>query len=243
MLNLNIHICDDDENMSKNLRKLLQKWSSTCPIALNITEYQSAEAFLFNYPENKCDLLLLDIEMRKMNGMELAKSLRKCSDSLPIIFITGFSDYMVEGYDVSALHYLLKPLDENKLFEVLDKFLSKFSTKTNESIIVNVNGEKKKVSSENIYYCEAFGKFSNIYDGHNKEIIAEINISKLADILNSNFIFCHRSYLVNLTFISRISRGEISLDNGRIIPVSRRLYKEVNEKFIEYYRGGKHGRF
>ena len=101
---LTIAICDDNENQIKEMRRLLAEWSADKPFALDIDEYISAESFLFSYPDKPCDLILLDIEMDRLNGMELAKHLRSNGDMLPIVFITGYSDYIAEGYDVEALH-------------------------------------------------------------------------------------------------------------------------------------------
>ena len=115
---IRVAICEDDESQINALKKMLTEWNS-CTI---ISEYNSAEQFLFNYPDISCHLLLLDIEMGDMNGMELARELRARGDMLPIIFITGFSEYIGDGYDVEALHYLLKPVDKIKLFQVLDRY-------------------------------------------------------------------------------------------------------------------------
>ncbi|MGN0690989.1 MAG: LytR/AlgR family response regulator transcription factor [Oscillospiraceae bacterium] len=120
---LTIAICDDNENQISELRRLLDDWSADKPFALAIDEYISAESFLFNYPDNPCGLLLLDIEMNGINGMELAKKRRSEGDMLPIVFITGYSEYMSDGYEVEALHYLLKPVDKTKLFAVLDRYM------------------------------------------------------------------------------------------------------------------------
>ncbi len=100
---ITIAICDDDSSQINALKKMLTEWNSSTVI----NEYNSAEQFLFNYPDAYCDLLLLDIEMGDMNGMELAKELRARGDTLPVIFICGFSPYTGAGYDVEALHYLM----------------------------------------------------------------------------------------------------------------------------------------
>ena len=91
---MKISICDDDIVQLDNLRHLLREWNSSA----ELSEYRSAEQFLFSYPDKSCDLLLLDIEMGDMNGMELARKLRNNGDMLPIIFITGYSEFMQDGY-------------------------------------------------------------------------------------------------------------------------------------------------
>ena len=223
-------ICDDDSAQLDNLRHLLREWNSSA----EISEYRSAEQFLFGYPDKSCDLLLLDIEMGDMNGMELARKLRNNGDMLPIIFITGYSEFMQDGYDVEALHYLLKPVDKDKLFAVLDRYASRH--KTDNRAIFPCGDETVSINTDDIAYLEAFGKKTQITLRNGKEIICSCGLSAVVEKLNSGFISCHRSYVVNIGYIRSISKTEITLDSGQKIPLSRRLYDSVNKAFIEYYR-------
>jgi len=234
---LTIAICDDNENQIKELHRLLDEWSADKPFALVIEEYISAESFLFSYHDKPCDLLLLDIEMRGINGMELAKRLRSNGDMLPIVFITGYSDYISEGYDVEALHYLLKPVAKEKLFAVLDKYVEKRSVKTDELLIETADGATH-ISVDRITYIEAFGRKTAVHLSDNTVIDCTMNISKFSAMQVNGFVSSHRSYIVNLRFMRSIGKTEIALDNGTIIPLSRRLYKDVNEKFIQFYTKG-----
>ena len=231
-MQLTIAICDDNENQIKELRRLLDEWMADKPFALIIDEYISAESFLFSYPDKCCDLLLLDIEMKRLNGMELAKKLRSEGDMLPIVFITGYSDYMSEGYEVEALHYLLKPVDKAKLFAVLNRYIKR-RTPENE-VMIKCEDKTLRISPDTIMYCEAVGKKTHI---HTKEqvMICETGIGNFSSNLGSDFIRCHRSYIVNLRYVRSIGKTEIALDNGEIVPLSRRLYKEVNNEFIKFY--------
>lgn len=229
---LTIAICDDNENQIKELRRLLDEWSADKPFALTIDEYISAESFLFSYPDKPCDLLLLDIEMKQLNGMALAKKLRSDGDMLPVVFVTGYSEYIGDGYEVEALHYLLKPVDKQKLFAVLDRYVKR-RTPENE-ITVRCEDKTLHISPDMIMYCEAVGKITHV---HTKEqvLICETGIGNFSSNLGSDFAVCHRSYVINLRYVRCIGKTEITLDNGENIPLSRRLYKYVNEKFISFY--------
>lgn len=113
-----IAICDDSEIDRQYVLNLVQSWADKEKHELNIETFSSAENFLFYYAEQKdFDILLLDIEMGQMDGVSMAKQLRKENDTVQIVFITGYSDYIAEGYDVAALHYLMKPVKEEKLFQ------------------------------------------------------------------------------------------------------------------------------
>lgn len=228
-----ISLCDDDSKQVSYLRELLKKWSEDKPFAIHINEYESAEGFLFDYPDNPCSLLLLDIEMGGINGMELAKKLREKGDMLPVIFITGYSEYIADGYDVEALHYLLKPFDEEKLFAVLDKYIRRHSVKSEEILITAADGSAH-IPADGISYIEAFGRKTQIHLSDNTVIDCNMSIGKFENI--PGFIHSHRSYIVNLRYVRRIGKASATLDSGEDIPISRRLYNEVNRSFIDFYR-------
>lgn len=217
---LKIAICD-----------IVKKWSDKNRIKCKISEYESSEQFLFCYPDNPYDILLLDIEMKGMSGMELAKKLRAKGDMLPIIFITGYSEYIGEGYDVEALHFLIKPIDENKLFSVMDKFVEK--ERRFSKIMLTLSDETIHVPTDSIMYAESFGKKTEVHLSDKK--IYECNMSIKAFENTDNFIHTHRSYIVNMRFIKGISKTFVTLDDDTKIPLSRRNYTAVNERFIEFF--------
>ncbi len=232
-MSLTIAICDDNENQIKELRRILGEWAADKPFALEIEEYISAESFLFSYFDRSCDLLLLDIEMGQLNGMELAKKLRAGGDMLPIVFITGYSDYMNDGYEVEALHYLLKPVDKEKLFAVLERYIRRSAPK--KELTLRCEEKTLHISPDNICLMEAMGKRTiiSLADGRRLECLE--GISEIKGKLSKEFMSCHRSYTVNLRFVRSIGKTEVELDDGVVVPLSRRMYKEVNEAFIQFY--------
>lgn len=233
-MSITFGICDDDKNQNMFIRGLLNEWAMSKSIAINIIESENGDEFLFKYSDNPCDLLLLDIEMPGINGMELAKRLRANNDNLPIIFITGFSEFMSYGYDVRALHYLLKPVDKDKLFGVIDKYISTIPTNKTD-VIIQADSEKIRVNAQDILYCEAFGKSTKINLKNQKPIFASEGISSITKILTKDFHFSHRSYLINMRYVKTVGKDDVTLDNGDIVPLSRRQYKAFNEDFIKYY--------
>ncbi|MBD5538216.1 MAG: response regulator transcription factor [Lachnospiraceae bacterium] len=230
-----VAVVDDDEVQNEYLRKLVKEWADGRGTAVDVRGYGSAEEFLFDYEDRPCSLLLLDIEMEGQNGMELARKLRARGDSLPIVFITGFADYMNEGYDVEALHYLLKPLDAEKFVRVLDKYADRKADAADEIVVDTENGSMHLGVSE-IMYVEAFGRNSRLYMRDGREIDCHAGIGELREKLPADeFVGCHRSYLVNLRYVRTIGRTELILDGGQRILVSRRLYGEVCRAFATYY--------
>ena len=233
---LNIAICDDEAAQIEYLTLIVSEWAKKSEISVSVSGFLSAEAFLFKYEEDKnFDILLLDIQMKAMDGIKLAEKIRENNSSVQIIFITGFSDYISRGYDVSALHYLLKPVEKKKLYEVLAKACENLKTEE-KFILLSVDNESFRISLKDIIYVEAFGHSSCVIC-EDKDYSVKLSISDIAKMLDNRFIQCHRSYIVNLQHISRITKTDVFFDKGNNIPVSRRLYNEVNMAFISFYRG------
>ena len=130
----NIAICDDSAADREWIASLSQVWAEQTDAAVRLAEFTSAENFLFlAQDEDPFDILLLDIEMGAMDGVTLAKKIRQNNDTIQIVFITGYSDYIAEGYEVSALHYLMKPVKPEKLFSVLNRAVEKL--RKNEKVL------------------------------------------------------------------------------------------------------------
>lgn len=127
---LSFAICDDFPADRELIASLNRQWAAQANTVVKLSEFTSAENYLFRAPEEGSpDILLLDIEMGAMDGMSLAKKIRQSNNTMQIVFITGYSDYIAEGYEVSALHYLMKPVKPEKLFSVLDRAVEKFRKK------------------------------------------------------------------------------------------------------------------
>lgn len=237
MSKINIAICDDEKIQVDLLEKYVKSWASKNNILVNIDCFYNAESFEFEWSMDKSyDILLLDIEMPGINGVELAKRIRTEDDILDIIFITAISDYIAEGYDVSALNYLIKPIKEAKLYECLDKAIEKVP-KEEKTIIINMDGENHRIIQNDILYIESVGHFLELHTVDKKYMVRK-NIGDIEKELDNNILIkCHRSYIVGLKHIRKIGKTDILLDNKQIIPVSRRLYSNINIAFIKYFRG------
>jgi len=241
-MRLNLAICDDESAEVEYLKMLVRKWGDEGGIDLCIQTFQSAENFLFIYAEDKSfDILLLDIQMKVLDGVKLAKIIRKENETIQIIFITGYPDFIADGYEVSALHYLIKPLSEAKLCGVLDR-AQKNLIKLERSVLITVEGDHLRIPEGDILYCESIAHTTLIKA---KEKIYEVrcSITEMEKILGDTFIRCHRSYIVSIRHIKRITKTDIILDNDIAIPLARRSYDEVYQAFIKYFRGVDHGIF
>lgn len=230
-----IAICDDDAAQRAYLARIVDEWASQGRSLIEIREYSGAKAFLFDYAEEKdFDILLLDIEMDGMDGIALAKELRQDNEALHIVFITGYPDYLAEGYDVSALHYLMKPVRKEKLAGVLDR-AARISKKAPPSLFVSTDRETLRIPSDDIYYIEAQGHYMSVCTAK-EEYRLRMTVSELSEKLGEGFYRCSRSYVVGLLHVSRITKSEVILENRISLPLGRGQYDEMNQKLIAYLR-------
>lgn len=234
---MRIAICDDEYTQADLLRSYVESWSRSQREPSEISVFPSSEAFLFAWGEDKAwNALLLDIQMAGMDGMALARRLRSEGSALPIVFITGFADYMSEGFEVDALHYLLKPVDREKLSACLDKALER-AGQAPELILDMVDGETLRLPQRDLAAVEAVGRHTRLTLADGSAVETKISFRELIEQLESgDFIQCHRSYMAGLRHIRRLGKEQLVLDSGTIIPVSRRLFGQTNAAFVTFYR-------
>lgn len=227
-----IAICDDEQNQIEYITSIVTSWSNHKGHSCEIRTFASAEAFLFEYEEDKAyDILLLDVEMKNMNGIELAKRIRKDNNRAEIIFITSHFEFVGEGYEVDALHYLIKPISVEKFTQVLTKAAEKLSIEP-PSVVISCEGETVKLYESDILYVESFLHYIVIHTKDNEYKIKE-NISVFENRVSDDFYRIHRSYLVSLKHITRISRTSVNIGNTEL-PLSRGKYDNINRAFIEH---------
>ena len=225
-----IAICDDADADRRYVSDMVKSWAAHDGHTVHTDTFSSAESFLFHYAEESdYDILLLDIEMGAMDGVTMAKQLRKENDTVQIIFITGYSDYISEGYEVAALHYLVKPVKKEKLFSVLDRAAEKLMR--NERVLnFEVGGEMVRVPIYQIRYAEVYGNYVTVHAAF--DIHIKMTLGEIEKQLDDRFYRVGRSAVVNLTQISRVTRTEIVLADGTAIPLPRGAYDGVNRAII-----------
>ena len=227
-----IAICDDEQNQIEYLTSIVSAWSNENGHICEMRAFPSAEAFLFAYEDdNAYDILLLDIEMKHITGVDLAKSIRKKDQTVQIIFITGYSEYISEGYEVAALHYLMKPVSQQKLFSVLDRAAEKI--KQNEKCLnLPLSGEMVRVPLHEIKYLDVHQNYVTV---HGKaDYTVKRTLGEFEDLLDTRFTRVGRAMIVNLTYISRVTKTDVYLSDGTVLPLPRGAYEPLNRAIITH---------
>ncbi len=228
---IKIAICDDLESERKLIYNYLLEYLDVNDILADIDQFSSGEDFLKS-DYKSYNLIFMDIFMDGINGMETAKKLIESNHHTQIIFCSTSTEYAAESYDVSALHYLVKPLEKEKLFKVLDRF---FSTYTKlKTITVKVGRTEEDIYIRDIQYVES-DNHKCIIHTTNGDINANISISNLAEmLLPYDFIKPVRYAIVSLSQIKNIPSDTIVLSNGVSFSIGRKERANVKKAFTDY---------
>lgn len=231
-MKLKIAVCDDEPEQAGFISSVVKKWGAASGHACEIKAFSSSEAFLFEYDKEKnYDILLLDVEMGEMSGVDLAKFLRRNSSQEEIVFISSHFEFFGEGYEVDALHYLVKPVSEEKLFPVLSKAAERLSAEP-PSLLVVTGSETVKLPVTDIIYVESLLHYIVIHTQKGNFKTKE-SISAFSERAGEDFYRVHRSYLASLRHIVRISRNAVKMDAGEELPLARGKYDGINRALIE----------
>lgn len=233
---LSIAVCDDDILDCCNIAGNIKKIAGEIDISCIVREFHSGQEML-KAIEN-FDIIFLDILMYGMDGMKTARILRDKAFHKIIIFISSSREYVFEAYDVEAFYYLVKPVDNYKLKNVLRRAAEKLEQHTDEFIIINKERRRKKLCLEDIYYFEIKGRIISVYCAEGVLDYYE-QIGNLERKLNrKGFFRCHKSFLVNLSHVDSYNRQELLLDNGKKIMIAKRRYEAFCREILEFMKKG-----
>ena len=225
-------IVDDNRIDASFTEQALTAWAENRQLAVQAECFDSAEKFLFRYAGDKAwDILLLDIEMNAMDGVTMAKKVRAQNEAVQIVFITGYSDYIAEGYEVAALHYLMKPVSRDKLFAVLDRALEK---RQQEERCLNLEstGEMVRIPFYEIRYLDVRQNYVTVHA--KKDYTVKRTLGEFEKELDDRFCRVGRSMIVNLRFIRRVTRADVTLSDGSVLPLPRGAYEPLNRAIIQH---------
>lgn len=236
---MNIALCDDEKIFIDDLKHLLDQVSFKNDIDLHIDVFYSGEEFLqfMSSSDMEYDIIFLDILMKKLNGIETSKEIRLLNKNVNIVFLTSTIEFAIDGYDVHALNYLIKPANYEKLQEII---LDIYNDKNSEDkmFTFNANHILHKVALDDINYFEINNRIVYI-NSIKDESIKNVGFYQKLDDLEmqlepNNFIRSHRSYLINIKNVKSISTKEIIFTNGETALVSKRHYKVIKDKLLEH---------
>ena len=226
---MNFVICDDDKADAGRLKVLLEKYSRESGIASTIYEYNSGVDLLSNI-NSDIDVIFLDINMDDMDGLTIAKRIREKMEEIPIILVTAFMSYALDGYKVRASRFLLKDDLDNTFAECMDDIMKEIRRKSKIIVLDCVEGEVR-IKANDIIMIETSGHKNIICLKEQKYQIYE-KLDILTEKLKEyGFLRVHNSYLVNMGHIRSINNYMLTLDDERQLPVPKARYKQVKQEY------------
>lgn len=231
---MKIAICDDEKEMCTGLKRLV------------LGQKPDAEVFLFTSGKQLLEsrerfhIVLMDIQMEGITGLETARALRMKDESTVLIFVTALKEYVFEAFDVSAFHYLLKPIEKEKFCRVFEKACSEAEKRekdAEELLFFQTRSRSFTLHKKDILYVESRGRKVDIHTL--KECITVYaTMNSLEEQLGEDFYRCHRGYLVNLAFITEYETDRILLGNGEAVFMAREKYSDFVKVYMRFLKRG-----
>lgn len=234
---MKIAICEDEKIFSDKLLDLLNDYFQKHNQILEISVFTDGIPLIDEYKCGiKYDLIFLDIQLEISDGVNVAAQLREFDKEAAIIFVTGLENRAVEGYAVSAFDYIIKSSLDDRLSDVLDRFMqvnkAKFLT------VTTLNGETEIILCNDILYIESDGRGTAI-STMNSIIRTSLSVNKVYQLLpQDNFVEIHKSVFVMVTKIKRIGSDNVLMCNEKLLPLSRRKRKQVLSAVMAAVKGG-----
>jgi len=225
--------CDDHLDELKHLSDLLQLWQQERQTPLLFKTFRSAAELLAAAEKEPFTLYLLDVMMPGMSGLEAAREIRGFDEAAEIIFLTSSTEFAYESYGVRAMDYLLKPIHSHMLFSLLDR-LSLQEQKPQEGLLLKIGPTLTRVLFSQLAYVEVNGKhlYFNLTDGTVHEVYGTLHEYEAPLLNRPEFMRTHRSYIVNMLQVMELSPASIHTFSGKNLPVSRRLYPQLQKDYL-----------
>ncbi len=232
---IRVALVDDDECYRLQEKEFIEVFAKESGEEFEITTFKSGMDFITDY-KPVFDIAFLDIEMPLMDGMETARRLRQVDNRICIVFITKVAKYAIEGYEVNAIDYVVKPIKYLKFKDKLKKAVKYVVSNKEKELVIKSKGAYFRIPVSQIYYIEA-DKHYLVYNTSGGEIRERGNIEDaLKQLSDSGFSLCNSGCIVNLKLIQQVTQTEIII-NGISLPLSRRRIKDFRTDMLKFFRG------
>ena len=208
---ITVSICEDESYFVSELKKMLDEYCSLREIHVSISTFS--------------------------NGMEVIRHLRDLGSDSQVIFITAFQKYVFQAFDLDAVHYILKPVSEEKLFSAMDKAIKRVAANRGKTLLITSGTTASRVPLKDILYCEAMNHQITVHT-LTEQVQFFGTLDAIEEKLDERFFRCHRSYIVNMDHVIDKQPGSAIMEGGDHILISRRKQQEFTQKLLEICRKG-----
>lgn len=232
---IRIAIVEDEPTERDRIKVYLEEIAQEDQTQFDIEQYSSGMAFVMSGMKDY-DLVLMDIDMPNLNGIETAKALRKVDQSATLIFVTNMAQYAISGYEVNAVDFILKPVNRYSFAIKIKRAISRTAKKNDNAIQIKMDGTIFLVHMYQIMYLEVDGHYVIFHTTQGD--YKEYTTLKLAQkrINSSHFVQCNQSFLINMKYIESVSRESVTV-GGTIIYISRKMKTEFMNAVLDFLGG------
>ena len=236
---MRIAVADDETVFTEQIEGQLKQFGRENGIAMSVTVFSDGQALLEQYIRGHWDLVILDVDMPQVNGIDTARRIREKDQKVPIMFITNLAQYAIKGYEVNAVDYVVKPINYYALAMKLKKVVSMWRATEEVPLVLKRNSDIRIVPMSQLYYVESFDHSLHYHTASGE--IEMIGAHTLADVEKElpqdQFVRCHNRYVVNLRHVDGITGNHLCV-LGQELPISRNRRKETLEALIRYAKKG-----
>lgn len=228
-----IFVCDDDINITEFLKFFIMKHFGDEYKVVTLNRCQELIGMI-EMNERVPDILIMDINLKDGNGIETVKHLQKLHPRLKVIYLTGIINYATAIFETNPAYFLVKPINENNLSDAITKVSKEIEFDKSDSIVVKTNGSEIILYRREIMYVESQGRKLVLYmaNGKKSEIYEKMDV--IQEQLGASFIRSHKSFLINMKYITERTNKEFYLSDGKVLPISKPNLKDAKIKFISY---------
>ena len=228
-----ITIVEDEKAQAERLEQGIRRYFDVKQTDYQLDRYPNGAELLKNYRE-PADLILMDIEMPEMNGLQTARELRKFDQDAVLVFVTRMAQFAIHGYEVNAMGYMLKPVTDFALNTILKKAEAVLLSRIGEKLVLQTKSGIVSFSTRDLSYIEVQGHHLT-YHLTDRDYEVYGKLSEMEERLkNSHFSRCGKAFLVNLAFVREITGNELVLAGRTILPLSRSMKKNFMDDYIAY---------
>ncbi len=227
-------ICDDEPQMTREIADQLVSYMKETAGGYSVECFSSGYALLKSSEE--FDVIFLDIQMERPDGMETARLLRQRDNHSLLVFVTVLKECVFDAFQVEAYDYLLKPLDSARFRQTMDRALGWLERDAAKNLVIQRGSGCQVVLLSDLMYCEVLGRKIYLHKNDGRVVDYYDRLEELEQRVDSRFFKCHRSYLVNLDYVSGCQGGQVLLQRGERLPVSRLRERELTQALLRHMK-------
>ena len=231
---LHVALVEDTDRDAEQLTAFLQKFAQQNNLEIEITRFENPLLFLHGY-KGDYDIVFMDIDMPMMSGMEAARSLRKIDQHVMLIFVTALARFALNGYEVDAFDFIVKPIQENFFNAKIRRALKKLDSEQRTKLLIKSGDRSIRIYADEIIYVDIFNHVLSFHT--EKEVISTRGTMKdVQETLDSStFAMCNKSCVVNMRHIQMIDGNEVVITGGERLSISRPRKTEFMQQIANYY--------